>query len=217
MDAKKKAITIWLWSCCLAAAFCGLSACASPIVIKQAAHASVEPGSEEKVWEDGMRAFWEGDYRLASDVFDNLSQTAESGGLRCKSLFAGASARLAAAKTSGEFRNAVAAWEHWSSQPSAGTTGEDPRLLTPFLLGLTTHAFDPAEKGDVPSDQVRKAPKDAAATYRNMLQTKEKEVENLRVKLELREKEVRRLRHQLESLEEIHRKYQEKKQEATAP
>ena len=42
-------------------------------------------------------------------------------------------------------------------------------------------------------------------------------MENLRGKLESREREVRRLRHQLESLEEIHRKYQEKKQEASAP
>ncbi len=40
-------------------------------------------------------------------------------------------------------------------------------------------------------------------------------MQTLRSKLELREREIRRLRHQLESLEEIHRKYQEKKQEAT--
>ena len=55
------------------------------------------------------------------------------------------------------------------------------------------------------------------ANYKNLLHSKEKEVENLRGKLESREREVRRLRHQLESLEEIHRKYQEKKQEASAP
>ena len=40
-------------------------------------------------------------------------------------------------------------------------------------------------------------------------------MQTLRSKLEMREREIHRLRLQLESLEEIHRKYEEKKQEAT--
>jgi chromosome segregation ATPase len=55
----------------------------------------------------------------------------------------------------------------------------------------------------------------AKADLKGVLQGKEKEMASLRSKLELREREVRRLRLQLESLEEIHQKYQEKKQEVT--
>ena len=44
-----------------------------------------------------------------------------------------------------------------------------------------------------------------------------KDIDALKARLDSREKEVRRLRHQLESLEEIHRKYEKQKQEASTP
>lgn len=220
MDAiKTVSRSRWIWSCCLGFAFLGLSACVASPVVKQSAPVSIEPGAEQNAWEAGIRAFWSGDYKLAGEVFEALSQTAGSDEFRRKSLYAAASAMLAAAKTPEEFKGAMDEWERWSSQVPIGSQGEDPRLLTPLLHEVSAHLFQSPEKGDASPDQVRRALKDAAAggMYKNMLQTKEKEVENLRARLEQREKEVRRLRHQLESLEEIHRKYQEKKQEATAP
>jgi len=80
-------------------------------------------------------------------------------------------------------------------------------MMTPFLLRLQTSV------GSLTERKGRRAAREVDS--RVILQTKQKEMQTLMSKLELREREIRRLRHQLESLEEIHRKYQEKKQEAT--
>ena len=180
---------------------------------------SIRQEVEQNAWEEGLRAFEQGDYAGAAITFQMLSESAKSGDISRKAQYAFATVRLVLAKTSEEYVEAVSAWERWSSQIRSGLQGEDPRMVTPFLLKLSP-VTQVLEKNVPAAGQSRKVSREAngnVLNYKNLLHTKEKEVENLRGKLESREREVRRLRHQLESLEEIHRKYQEKKQEASAP
>ena len=192
------------------------SACPASVE-KSAVSSTIRQEVEQNAWEEGLRAFEKGDYQKSAMNFQMLSESAQSGDMCRKALFAFATVRLVLAKTSEEYVEAISAWERWSSQIGSGLEGEDPRMITPFLQKLAPTGQTP-EKSEQDAAQSRKAAREAnLPNYKNMLQSKEKEMESLRAKLELREREVRRLRHQLESLEEIHRKYQEKKQEASAP
>jgi hypothetical protein len=219
MTAK---ITGWIriaLICCAITIFSsGLSLSASSVE-KPAALSSIRYEVERNAWEEGVRAFEKGDYAGSAITFQMLSESAQTSDICRKALFAFASVRLVLAKTPEEYLEAISAWERWSSQIRTGLEGEDPRMITPFLLKLSPAVQSP-DKSDQAGGLSRKGQKDAnsnVTNYKNLLQSKDKEVENLRAKLESREREVRRLRHQLESLEEIHRKYQEKKQEASAP
>jgi hypothetical protein len=219
MIAKKTGrIKITLISCVVIILSSGFSASASTLE-KSTAPISIRHEVEQSAWEEGVRAFEDGDYARSAITFQMLSESAQSNDICRKALFAFASVRLVLAKTPEEYLEAVSAWERWSSQIRSGLEGEDPRMITPFLLKLAP-GVQATEKSDQAAGQARKVQKEAsnnAANYKSMLQSKEKEVENLKSRLDSREREVRRLRHQLESLEEIHRKYQEKKQEASAP
>jgi len=198
------------------------SSCSSAFpssVEKAAAPPSIRNEVEQKAWEEGLRAFQEGDYVKSSMTFQMLSESAQSGEIGRKALYAFASVRLVLARTPQEYLEAVAAWERWCSKVSSGLEGEDPRMITPFLQKLPP-AIQVSEKSDQAAEQSRKVSRETnttVANYKSQLQSRTKEVDNLRAKLESREREIRRLRHQLDSLEEIHRKYQEKKQEASAP
>ncbi len=198
----------------------GLAACASKAKVPAPFQPVVRFEGEYKAWDEGLRAFEEGDYSRAGNIFETLSRTAQTPEIRRRALFGAAVAKLTLAKTPEEYKEAAAAWDVWNSQARSGLEGEDPRLITPFVLRLASTAF-PAGAGPAVEPPPNKAPpKDSAnnpINYRNMLQSKEKEVESLRSKLDARNREVQRLHHQLESLEEIHRQYQEKKQEASSP
>jgi hypothetical protein len=141
-----------------------------------------------------------------------LSESARSPEICRQAMFGLASAKLILASSSEEYDDALSSWKKWSGQFNSGTACEDPRLLTPFLLRLEP-AIKDAWANRSTGAQGGRAAKEADA--RGVLQVKEKEMQSLRSKLEQRDREIRRLRLQLESLEEIHRKYQEKKQEAT--
>ncbi|MCE5335289.1 MAG: hypothetical protein LLG06_11970 [Desulfobacteraceae bacterium] len=167
---------------------------------------------EQEALDEAVRTFMAGDYRKAKISFEILSESAVSPDIRRKSLFSLASAGLVLAQSPEEFAKAVELWECWSNQIDRGIEGEDPRMVTPFLLRLNPPQKQKSPKSESPA----KAQKESNI-IKGMLQNKEREMQSLRTKLELRDREIRRLRHQLESLEEIHRKYQEKKQEASAP
>ena len=201
---------ILVWS--LFVALLCLSGCASPPAVKTAAQPPVPHEFEKAALEDGLLAFKEGDYGKAAGIFEVLSASTRLPEINRRALFAHAAALLAIAQTPEEYARAASIWEQWSAQARVGLEGEDPRMLAPFVgrtvqAGISNAAVQtPQVQKDVPNPN-----------HRGALQTKEKEVEALRIKLEARDREVRRLRHQLESLEEIHRKYQEKKQEASTP
>ncbi|MEN6440138.1 MAG: hypothetical protein ABFD97_16305 [Syntrophobacter sp.] len=205
--------------CCLVLLFpLGLPGCTSAPSPLSAIRPAAIQGVDEKAWDEGMRAFEQGDYRKAAGLFQILSENGDTDEVGRMALFALAASRFAMAQTPEEYSDAVASWEKWSSRARPGLTREDPRMLAPFLFSCTPAALTP-EKSEPSMAQPKKTPREAPVgiNYKNMLQSKEKEVDNLRMKLDSREREVRRLRHQLESLEEIHRKYQEKKQEASTP
>ncbi len=168
---------------------------------------SIRQEVEQQSFEEAMNAFQAGDYRRAEITFDMLSHGAQSPEINRKALFGLASVKLILARTLDEYEEAVSTWEQWSRKVNSRMEGEDPRMITPFLLRM-----EPAGRDKPPPKQNRGGPRDI--DLKGALQSKEKETQSLKSKLELREREIRRLRHQLESLEEIHRKYQEKKQEA---
>ncbi len=172
---------------------------------------SIRREVEQKYLEEAVSAFNAGDYSRARSTFGMLSESAQSPEVSRQALFGLASVKLVLAHTHDEYLDALSSWQKWSGQVNSAHTCEDPRLLTPLLLRLEPALKDAPESR--PAKQVGRSAKDAET--RGVLQMKEKEMQSLRSKLDLREREIRRLRHQMESLEEIHRKYQEKKQEAT--
>lgn len=205
---------VLLWVCSLAFLF--LPGCASspPAALESARQVSAPNEFEKSAWEDGLLAFKEGDYRKAASIFEALSVHARLPETTRKALFAQAAALLAMAQTPEEYAEAASIWERWSRQAQSGLEGEDPRMLTPFVGRAATQA---AKNGSAAAEQAPKARDASNPNLKSALQSKEKEAEGLKAKLEARDREIRRLRHQLESLEEIHRKYQEKKQEASTP
>ena len=174
---------------------------------------------EQEALEKAVSDFNARDYKSAEIGFEMLSQSAQGPEIAHRALFGLASVKLVLANTSEELEDAISSWQEWSTQADSLKGCEDPRMLTPFLLRLRPSATS-AGVGQrpeiVPWEATAKGPKTAKeAESKGDLPVKEKQMQTLRAKLELREREIRRLRHQLESLEEIHRKYQEKKQEAT--
>jgi len=158
-----------------------------------------------------MNAFNVRDYNRAKIGFEILSESTQNPEMSRQALFGLSSVKLVLANTSDEYEDAISSWIKWSSQVNSWQGCEDPRMMTPFLMRLQTSI-----KGAAGSPSEMKSRETAKEVdSRVILQTKEKEVQTLRTKLEVREREIRRLRHQLESIEEIHRKYQEKKQEVT--
>ncbi len=170
---------------------------------------SIRREVEQRYLEDAMNSFNAGDYGQAQSVFGMLSESAQSPEVGRRALYGLASVKLILARTPEEYEDALSSWQKWSRQVNSGTACEDPRLLTPFLMRFgpkDTVANRSGTQGGGTAKEVE---------AKGILQTKEKEMQSLRSRLEQREREIRRLRLQLESLEEIHQKYQEKKQEAT--
>jgi hypothetical protein len=174
---------------------------------KSASVESIRRDVEQEALKDATNAFNARDYQRAKIGFEMLSESTQYPEISRQALFGLSSVKLVLANTSEEYEDAISSWKKWSLQVNSQQECEDPRMMTPFLLRLQTSVGSLAEKKD------RRAARETDS--RVILQTKEKQMQTLISKLELREREIRRLRHQLESLEEIHRKYQEKKQEAT--
>jgi hypothetical protein len=144
----------------------------------------------------GMDAYWKGDYKTASVLFDSLAKRPDDHPFRARSLFALACAMLAGAQTQADYVLALAAWNDWEAASSGPDGQADPRMLTPFLRGAKL--FTPARDAREPKPQVsqaKPAPSDADLSRR----------------LQEKEKEVLTLQKQLKALEAIHREIQEKK------
>ncbi len=197
-----------------------LCCCSSGPVLKirsQVFHGSDSGAGELK---EGTLAFDRGDYPRAAAIFEVLSEDARDDVISRRALFGLAASRLMLAQTPDEYREAINLWECWSRQAPWKTDDEDPHMVTPFLEQMTHHNI--AEIRLNKTDKVPPAARDGnsnnnIALYKNLLQSREKEIEQLKSKLDAREKEIRRLKHQITSLEEIHLKYQERKQEVSPP
>ncbi len=182
----------------------------SPAAEEQSCRAeSIRREVEQDALQKAINAFEARDYNKAKIDFEMLSESAQNLEISRQALFGLASVKLALAKTSEEYEDAMSSWKKWAGQSDSLKGCEDPRMMTPFLLRL--QSSNTGGEGNMSIIKERKSAKEAES--RGVLLTKE--VQTLQAKLEMRDREIRRLRHQLESLEEIHRKYQEKKQEAT--
>jgi hypothetical protein len=173
--------------------------------------------SELKALEEGMQAFDDGDYEKARVVFEVLTESTESEGLRRKAFFALASTRLVQAQTPEEFNEAMSIWLCWNRQLPDDLKEEDPRMFTPFLLRLTPPGAQEAHLTQSQTPVKKIIVYNNSGSCKDILQAKEKEMDRIKSKLESREKEIRRLKHQIDSLEAIHLKYQERKQGASSP
>lgn len=173
----------------------------------QATARSIRRSVEMEALQKAAKAFDSGDYLKARTGFEMLSNLAKNSDIRRQALYGLASTRLVLADSKEAFDCAMAAWEQWAAVAGSSKGMEDPKMITPFLLRLQS-----AMRNGAGGPLGGKAKFDDQP---NSLITREKVVQALRLKLELAERQVRRLRHDLKSLDEIHRKYEEKKQEMT--
>lgn len=175
------------------------------------------PEVELRTWQEGFSAFQEGDYERAMAIFDILTEMAQSDELYRMSLYGLAVTRLITAQTPEDFRDAVALWKCWSEQPAIPEEEEDPRMLGPFLERLTP----PGKPVESPPPKAKKpvniVPYATYQSCREQVQNRDKEIERLKTRLEAKERESRRLKQQIETLEQIHLKFQEKKQGMESP
>ncbi len=167
-------------------------------------------GSGLPSWNEGLRAFQGGDYSKAMEVFERLSQGAESEGLRSQSLYALACTKLVTSRDSKGFQDAMSVWERWTKGLSPELRQEDPRMLAPLLKRLSQQGFQESRQAQA----VR--PAEDVACRRN-LRTREEQLRLKEEELQAKTDEIQRLTEQMEALEAIHRSMEEKRKGATSP
>lgn len=194
----------------------GPAGCTTMNRVESVAEATVANEAGRRTFEEGVQAFQKKDYAKAMAFFEALSEDTSDQRLARSALYGLAVTKLTAASTPEEFRDALDLWECWRRQAPDGASGEDPRMLTPFLEsvappGVSGGTAPKAEKSPKP------VPNPNWTVYRGLLESRDREIERMKAKLDARDKEVRRLRQQIDSLEKIHLKYQEKKQGVSSP
>lgn len=194
----------------------GAAGCSSIPKVETVEERVVRDEAGMKTFEESVQAFQRKDYGMALAFFEVLSEDASDPRLARSALYGLAVTKLTLASTPEEFNDALILWECWKRQVPEGVSGEDPRMLTPFLESVTPPGVSgsSAPKVEKPAKQSANS---AIAAYKSLLESKDKEIERAKVRLDAREKEVRRLRQQIDSLEKIHLKYQEKKQGVSSP
>lgn len=223
-EAKRAGVE---WGRAFFAVLLGLqvAACASPELSRndrmQGEAASVSSQDRAKL-QEGMDCFKRGDYPQALAVFEALSRASIDESVRRKALYAQGCTRLITAQTAEEYTAALAVWQSWSRLAPPGDD-EDPRLLSPILERISpTLPIDSKGASAVQASKPKKKPgsiyvnKDLAS-YKNMVENKEKELDRVKARLDSKEREVRRLKQQIESLEAIHLKFQERQKEISTP
>ncbi len=188
---------------------------------------SLPEDAEAKALNEGYQEFQRGDYQKAMAVFEYFYDNAEKDEIRRRATYALACTKLATAQTPKELRDAMYVWNCWLQHSAVSwQNNEDPKMITPFLERITP----PQGSGDqnsLSSKSTAKPKKKTIGklelvsrdleTYKNLLDSKEKENHRIKARLEAKEREVRRLRQQIESLEAIHLKFQEKQKEVSTP
>lgn len=194
----------------------GSAGCTTANRIETVEETAVSNEVGRKTFEEGLQAFQNNDYAKAMAFFEALSEDTSDQRLSRNALYGLAVTKLTAASTPDEFKNALDLWECWKRQPSDGASGEDPRMLTPFLESVTPPGVPggTAPKAEKP---LKSVPNLNWTVYRGLLESRDREIERMKAKLDARDKEVRRLKQQIDSLEKIHLKYQEKKQGVSSP
>ncbi len=155
--------------------------------------ANIESMDVVTMYSQGLGAFWSGDYKTASTLFETLARRQDDEIFRAKALYGLACTKLAAARNPGEFEEARAVWREWERLSSGATSEADARMISPFLLN--PKLFAPVG----PAAQAKTVVKSGAADP------------ELTKRLQEKEKEVLQLQKQIKALEAIHREIQAKK------
>lgn len=235
MKARDHRITLhmtWLqFTCCplLLLLMLNLPGCAST----QGPEKTVAPQTNEPAvarveeaftesWKQGMEAFQGENYNAAASLFEVLSENTTHEASRQRALFALAATRLILADNPEEYTQAMRVWELWSRKHPPASEGEDPTMLTPFLERLVPpgarRTSTPAESPPKPHKHVERSNiYNSYMVCKDLLRTREKELERVKASIGAKDREIRKLKKQITSLEEIHLKFQEKKQEITSP
>ncbi|QCQ22790.1 hypothetical protein [Desulfoglaeba alkanexedens] len=147
-------------------------------------------------WNEGFKAFEEGDYETSAEIFDSLSRQAEDEALRRRALYAAACSHLLGSRTAREFDQALETWKLWKEMAPYQQDFEDPRMLD-ILLQRHATCYKEAQRS-----RQRLKPHNEAA---------------LRKRLEEKDKEITELKQRLDALETLHREIQEKKKGVSSP
>jgi len=216
-DVVKCICRLWIIMLTVVGAW-GLLASAALPARAEAMESEARAGQEvdRMTWDDAMQAYQAADYRKALFLFEILSTTTSDEIMRRRALFAAVSTRFLIARSHTEYLEALAQWESWTRLLPTLSECEDPRLLTPFLIRMTPPA-GPGKSAPAPPKAVKSMTYSSLLNCKEALQNREKELEQMRSRLAGRDREIRRLRNQITTLEEIHLKFQEKKQEASSP
>ena len=202
-----------------------VAACASPEVSgndRRPGGAVPASDQDRARLQEGMEYFKRADYPQALAVFEELSRAAKDEPVRRRAFYAQGCTRLITAQTAEEYTAALALWLSWSRLAPLGDD-EDPRMLSPILERISpTLPIDAKGASAVQASKPKKKPgsiyvnKDLAS-YKNMVENRDKELDRVKARLDSKEREVRRLKQQIESLEAIHLKFQERQKEISTP
>jgi hypothetical protein len=218
-------LKIILVSVVLSFAVAAVTSCASVPGVKtnqESVESRTARQADARTWDEAMDAFQKKEYEKAAPLFESLSRNSESETLRQKALYGLACTRLILAHTQDELDNAVATWDVWNHGGPAAKDSEDPRLLTPLIERITHQEAAAGASAKTLNQDEKMLYKNAStskdlATYKNLLQAKDRELERVKARLLVKEREVRHLKGQIDSLEAIHLKIQEKKKEISSP
>lgn len=215
-DVRKRFFRLWIMVFAVAGAWGFLASPALPTWAEMVdAEAQTGQEVEKMTWDEAMQAYQAADYRKALSLFELLGETTGDDRMRRRALFAAVSTRFLLAGTQTEYLEALAQWESWSRLLPFISDSEDPRLLTPLLIRMTPTA-DGGKSAAAPPKTVKNMTYSSLLNCKEALQNREREIERMRSRMAGRDREIRRLRNQITTLEEIHLKFQEKKQEATS-
>lgn len=160
-------------------------------------------------WDSAMKAFQEGDFSRAGEIFASLAEASTHGEGKRRALYGLACSRLMLAKDGDSLKAAMAIWEQWQEQVAGEVGGEDPRMLDPVLRRLVSLTPMGGSGSKIPGPP--------AGGHRKPLQGKEEELRQKEEELRAREEEIQRLREQIEALEAIHHAIEQKKKGTTIP
>lgn len=176
------------------------------------------PGMQ--AYEEGLRAYENGDYRKAAQLFDGLTQKGFDSGLRRKALYSLACTRMVMASNPEDFRKALETWNQWEALSQPTSRYEDPRLMAPLLLYtrppyepiLDNVGRDPGAPQEV--EPIRPMPKFPDRSKHKPMELPEQSCYKQTRPLE---REINRLKNQIKALESLDQHIQERKREIAVP
>ena len=214
-----KAITKCLMSLLLCTAVLMASGCRFPWLSQTVTPDTLPSPQLMKVFQQAVAAYQTKEYGVAAKRFKAVQEKSTHSGIASSASYGLACARLMAAKTPGQYREAVALWEAWVAKASTDFEKANPVLMVPLVkekMLFSNIPLTPDGRGDIAA---------SPEVSQWLLINASKEIKRLKAKLESDdrskkkykdrivslEKEMAKLRKQIKALETIDQKIQEKK------